>query len=1686
MPVKVQLSSQNPWPGLRAFTEKDRDFFFGREREIAELLELVQQTQAVVLYGQSGLGKTSLVQAGLFPELKGLDFLAFRVRFDHSEDAAPLAEQIKSALTAELDRAGIQGPRPAPEETLWAYFHRRDLDLWGAGNRLLKPLIVVDQFEEIFTLGQRTERAVARVAQFAADLESMLEHRAPQAVRERLDKNPDEALHYDFRRQTGRFVISLREDFLGYLDSWCRRIPSLLSVASRFRLLAMTGTQALEVVKRGGRDLVDDAVARDIVEFVSDARHRVAPALLSVVLEELNHRRLQRGQTRITAEFLSGERGKIIQDFYERSFEGIDPRVRIWVEDRLLTGGGHRQPAALEDALTQGIPESECDLLVDRRVLHRAEREGVVWLELTHDLLSEPASRSRAEREQRQQAEEVVRQKEQFKRELQRSRRVAGVFAALLVVAVAACLLVIRYNGMAKQSERRAAESQLAAVADAEAANNLNFSIVSNSWVPVATVEETIQNVEGAQRRPAANSTDLATRARILARAADALYEGGHFEEGLNVSSRALSVLSGLGTPGSADVQAKIARGETLYELGRGSLELNKLVDAERDFTQALELASSLPDWNAREDTSRIFVLSHIGLGGMDSSPCTQFEGVKHLEMALAQAQYRAGRASGDADHADRDEAKFLEIRALLDLGSSQWDPAKAQQQYSAAETILQGAEKQDPGNPRWRALSAALANDQADVAFMQNRFDQALSKLGEASGDYQELIDRDPLNWEWKLALASSRHLLGQAYLNLKEWDLAEGLLNESKDSATALLNDSKQTEWASANSLRAHDLESIGTIPVLRALESHFSAESVAGLEASFQPLSQAASILGAMQTSQPQDLRCSAELAEVANFRGMIQDVQAILSGDDKQKQERLRKEALASFSQGLNMMPAIEQPMPRFLKDKGEIYSDLADLQDDMKLQAASVANSNNSIAAYREVVRIAPTAKNYGTLSGEMKSLGDYYEEKKVYAQALSQYEQALSTLDMAIAAANAEPASRGGLQYSGSKATLYGKLAGIKLTRGDVHGALEEIGRELDTVWQALPTDYTSQDYLGELESCKSQLNTIEAGLRNSDSEPPYRGLTAEQKKALLTQAEGLLPRTDPLTLLKISGGVWPIPPLFPGAWRTLSASEYGPDGILHELSATRKDVIPEHVLGIRGVNLDFYGDSHLYEVAADGLHGTLFYLWRGKVWVQLKGSQDAIQQMNKKAPPRLDTVARAAAYLRFYLATVQNANLGPTLCRQSASTFDSASETAPPLAGLYSLLDQEVDVPWFESATQQQRTEIVPKIAPLQVEESPDHEWQARGTVECGGNLFDVTFRLTRSGILDASQANKIDEQLPAKVQFFSTDGIRTQGTMEDLYLDALKRNPDDKTALSGLVDFYAANKQNDKEEHLLLDVMKRSPNKQTALDRLIDLYDETKQPEKEERLLLDALKQNPDSNVALDRLVEFYHDAGQQDKEEALLLGVLKQEPENEGALGDLMQMYSRSGQYGKEEALLLDELKRNPANERALRSLPGVYYAAKDWKDAVQAEGNWIDYMRGLKADARHIQEDLNNDLIGAYASLAWFQIFARDFSGALTSTDTGLKVNPADLRLAAEHAEALLFLNRTQEADAIFLGNRGKEDGWERWEVIVLDDFDVLEKAGLTNPELARLRPLLSAKPAPTAPAPKSSPQNSRPN
>jgi hypothetical protein len=177
----TESTPAQPYVGLRAYAEADALIFCGREREAAELLRLVEADTVTILYGVSGVGKSSLLRAGLLPRLRPRDYLPVVVRLDHEETAPRPQQQVLSALHAAAAKSGVLDlPAPREDETLWEYFHHpARAEYWTADHRLLTPLLALDQFEEFFSLGQENAARRARGHSFRAELLDLLANRPP-------------------------------------------------------------------------------------------------------------------------------------------------------------------------------------------------------------------------------------------------------------------------------------------------------------------------------------------------------------------------------------------------------------------------------------------------------------------------------------------------------------------------------------------------------------------------------------------------------------------------------------------------------------------------------------------------------------------------------------------------------------------------------------------------------------------------------------------------------------------------------------------------------------------------------------------------------------------------------------------------------------------------------------------------------------------------------------------------------------------------------------------------------------------------------------------------------------------------------------------------------------------------------------------------------------------------------------------------------------------------------------------------------------------------------------------------------------------------------------------------------------------------------------------------------------------
>ena len=380
------VDRENPWPGLRAYNERGKDYFKGRRDVARDLLRLIVREDLVLLYGISGLGKTSLLKAGVFPDLPP-NFLPVYLRLNfvsaETQDArngrrpltsADLAAQVVAATQRSARHRNVESPSrpPVPERGLWEYFRRADDGFWGPGGLLMTPVLVFDQFEELFTRVESPNAAQRHFDEFLHDLANLESGREPPWYEAACatDENMERPA---YTRQPGvcKVVLSFREDYLANVKGLSRIIPSIDRIF--LRLEPMTRKTAARAICEAGQHLIEGHGSKQtlrtsirIIRKVTGAPGRLAetatvdPALLSLFCRELNEKRKATPGALIDRALVdSAEASQILTTFYAEAMRGVRPVTRKFVEDTLvLPGTRSRWPAAEPMALAAGVPLS--------------------------------------------------------------------------------------------------------------------------------------------------------------------------------------------------------------------------------------------------------------------------------------------------------------------------------------------------------------------------------------------------------------------------------------------------------------------------------------------------------------------------------------------------------------------------------------------------------------------------------------------------------------------------------------------------------------------------------------------------------------------------------------------------------------------------------------------------------------------------------------------------------------------------------------------------------------------------------------------------------------------------------------------------------------------------------------------------------------------------------------------------------------------------------------------------------------------------------------------------------------------------------------------------------------------------------------------------------------------------------
>jgi energy-coupling factor transporter ATP-binding protein EcfA2 len=137
------------YPGVAPFTTEQSHIFFGRTKESKRLSKLIHQEPIVVLHGKSGLGKSSLINAGLVPLLsENTSYSPIIIRF-----GAWTKIRTSSPINITKRALSYQGETSS---TILNFLLPNDTSLWSyAKNRQIlhseKPILIFDQFEELFS-----------------------------------------------------------------------------------------------------------------------------------------------------------------------------------------------------------------------------------------------------------------------------------------------------------------------------------------------------------------------------------------------------------------------------------------------------------------------------------------------------------------------------------------------------------------------------------------------------------------------------------------------------------------------------------------------------------------------------------------------------------------------------------------------------------------------------------------------------------------------------------------------------------------------------------------------------------------------------------------------------------------------------------------------------------------------------------------------------------------------------------------------------------------------------------------------------------------------------------------------------------------------------------------------------------------------------------------------------------------------------------------------------------------------------------------------------------------------------------------------------------------------------------------------------------------------------------------------
>ncbi len=406
------------YPGTRPFESEDQHIFFGRDNDIANLLRLVRNERMLLMYSKSGLGKTSLIKAGVVPRLDAkIQPVLVRLFAHHSTETFTPVQKITERISDKNSGVTFLDSIIKGENSLW--YHLKSQQIRNTLNNNEKiTLLVFDQFEELFSY------PTEQIEEFKRSIADVFYKQIPDNFRQKIEEIQqfypeylsDDQWNLLYEPLNTKVLFSIRSDKLSLLNRLRDYLPTIQKTFYELKPLSHEQAQKAIVTPAAlatpftspAFTYSDEAMQLILNYLTKNQTEDIETFLIQILCKNLEDKirfdfaqrprfdsaQRPRFDIEITPTWL-GNIEAIIKNHYSEILEKLpdtDSRyqAQTLLEDMLIVNGSR---VSLDSKIiaTQGISETLLNTLVSTHIVRAKQNtlKGTSY-EISHDTLVAP------------------------------------------------------------------------------------------------------------------------------------------------------------------------------------------------------------------------------------------------------------------------------------------------------------------------------------------------------------------------------------------------------------------------------------------------------------------------------------------------------------------------------------------------------------------------------------------------------------------------------------------------------------------------------------------------------------------------------------------------------------------------------------------------------------------------------------------------------------------------------------------------------------------------------------------------------------------------------------------------------------------------------------------------------------------------------------------------------------------------------------------------------------------------------------------------------------------------------------------------------------------------------------------------------------------------------------------------